>query len=194
MAEVEPIRDMKDVKAMYDQLLVSATPREAECFLIGCNLALRASDLLSLRWDQVETDHVIITEGKTGKKKQFPITQIVRKSLNRLAAFYAKTKFKPSHLFQSDCNRNFHEDKPICIQWLSKKIKEASRILELPYNVNTHSMRKTFGYHAYEAGADIHYLQALFNHSHSRITLRYIGVTKTSVEKMYHDHAIDIFK
>lgn len=194
MAEVEPIRSMKDVRAMYEQLLVSATPREAECFLIGCNLALRASDLLSLRWDQVTGSHVNIVEGKTGKKKQFPITPIVREAMDRLAAFYEITKFKPSHLFQSDCNRNFHEDKPICIQWLSKKIKEASRILELPYNVNTHSMRKTFGYHAYESGADIHYLQALFNHSHSYVTLRYIGVTKTSVQKMYVDHAIDIFK
>lgn len=36
--EVEPIRSMADVKRMYKQLLIGSTAREAECWIIGCNL------------------------------------------------------------------------------------------------------------------------------------------------------------
>lgn len=77
-------------------------------------------------------------------------------------------------------------------EWLSVCFKRASRELGFDFNVNTHSMRKTFGYHAYEGGADIHYLQALFNHSNSHVTLRYIGVTKPSIRQMYFDNTMDI--
>lgn len=190
--EVEPVRRMEDVRAMYQQLLVTATPREAECWLIGCNLALRAGDLLSLRWDQVQGDHVNIIEQKTGKRKQFPVTQVVRKALDRLADFYRSINFSPTYVFQSNANVNYHRDNPLRIQWLGVKLKEAAREIGLTVNINTHSMRKTYGYHAYENGADIYYLQALFNHANQKTTLRYIGITKTAIEKMYHDHGIEM--
>ncbi len=197
--EVEPIRKMSDVKRMYNQLMKDATPREAECFLIGCNLALRAGDLLKLRFDQLTGTHVDIIEQKTKKRKQFPITPKVHEAVERLRAYYAEGGFykskpgwKPTYLFQSTSARTYHLCQPICIQWLSVQYKAAAKAIGIKVNINTHSMRKTYGYHAYENGADIHYLQALFNHYSSRITLKYIGVTKTEIEKMYHTHALEI--
>lgn len=183
---------MSDVRAMYQQLHKTATPREAECWLIGCNLALRAGDLLSLKWSQINGDYVNIVEQKTGKRKQFPVTPVVRSALNRLKAYYESIDFYPEHVFQSNAPVNFHRNNPLRIQWLGVKFKEAARIIGLKVNINTHSMRKTYGYHAYEAGADIHYLQALFNHADSKTTLRYIGITKSAVERMYFDHGIEM--
>lgn len=197
--EVEPIRKMSDVKRMYSQLLINATPREAECFLIGCNLALRAGDLLKLRFDQLTDTHVTIIEQKTKKRKEFPVTQLVRDAVERLKTYYAeggfyksKPDWRPTYLFQSTSARTYHLCQPICIQWLGLRFKEAAKDLGFRVNINTHSMRKTYGYHAYENGADIHYLQAMFNHYHSRVTLKYIGVTKTEIEKMYYTHALEI--
>lgn len=88
--EVEPIRDMKDVKRMYDWLNENITPREAECFLIGCNVALRASDLLRLRFDQFgkNAEFIDLNEKKTGKFKRIPITPVVRQAVDRLRAYY----------------------------------------------------------------------------------------------------------
>lgn len=190
---------MSDVKRMYSQLLINATPREAECFLIGCNLALRAGDLLKLRFDQLTDTHVTIIEQKTKKRKEFPVTKMVRDAVERLRIYYAeggfyksKTDWKPTYLFQSTSARTYHLCQPICIQWLGLRYKEAAKDLGFKVNINTHSMRKTYGYHAYENGADIHYLQAMFNHYHSRVTLKYIGVTKTEIEKMYYTHALEI--
>lgn len=177
---------------MYNWLNENFTPREAECFLIGCNLALRAGDLLRLRFDQMSDTHVDIVEQKTKKKKRFPITQVVRDAVKRLQDYYDSKGFKPTFLFQSTSNRTKSMCQPVCIQWLGKGLKKGAKALELGYNVNTHSMRKTWGYHAYERGEDIHYIQALFNHATSKVTLRYIGVTKTALEKMYHDNALEI--
>lgn len=199
--EVEPIRDLADVKRMYNWLNDNITPREAECFLIGCNVALRASDLLRLRFDQFDNDaqFIDLNEKKTGKFKRIPITKIVRDAVERLKVYYASRsfyvtkKFEPVYLFQSTSHRAYHLCQPICIQWLSECLKRAAQELTLGVNINTHSMRKTWGYQAYERGEDILYIQALFNHSNQRVTLNYIGVTRSTIEQMYRDNSIEFF-
>ncbi len=200
MAEVEPIRKKEDINRMYNYLKEYNTPREAECFLIGCNIALRAGDLLQLKFEQFEGGQkkVVINEQKTGKRKEIPVTPPVRAAVARLRDYYTSAKpykskeFDPVYLFQSTSRRAYHLCQPICIQWLGLNFKKASRALELGYNVNTHSMRKSFGYHAYEGGADIHYLQALFNHESPKTTLQYIGITKSTVQQLYFDNALEI--
>ncbi len=52
-------------------------------------------------------------------------------------------------------------------------------------NFGTHSLRKTFGYHFYQKTKDVVTLQEIFNHSHSSVTLRYIGVNRQLVNKAY---------
>jgi len=196
--EVEPIRKMVDVKRFYNWLNDNCTPREAECFLIGCNVALRAGDLLQLKFSDMEGDFIELNEQKTGKFKRIPMTQVVLDSVKRLKDyyssrnFYVSKKFNSVYLFQSTGSRAFHLCQPICIQWLSFRFKQAAKALELGYNVNTHSMRKTWGYNAYESGQDIHYIQALFNHSTTRITLNYIGITRSAIEQMYRDNSLKI--
>lgn len=197
--EVEPIRSMVDVKRMYNWLNENCTPREAECFLIGCNIALRAGDLLSLKFSDMNGDFISLSEQKTGKFKRIPMTPEVKDAVERLKIYYASKPFYvnkvfvPVYLFQSTSNRAFHLCQPIRIQWLSTCFKRAAKALEFDFNCNTHSMRKTWGYNAYESGQDIHYIQALFNHSTTRITLNYIGITRSTVEQMYRDNSLKIF-
>ena len=198
--EVEPIRTEEGRKQIYDWMLENRSPREAECFIIGCNVGLRAGDLLTLRFDQIEQGQtkVVINEQKTGKRKEFPITPIVRKAVARLRDYYDSFKpykakdFNPVYLFQSTSRRAFHLCQPICIQWLGLSFKDCQRELELDFNINTHSMRKTWGYNAYTNGADLNYLQAALNHKYQYHTLRYIGITKTTINQLYLDHTLDI--
>lgn len=196
--EVEPIRNMADVKRFYDWINQNYTPREAECFLIGCNLALRAGDLLKLRFDQMNGEFVELREQKTNKYKKIPLTPVIHAAVKRLRDYYDNTKFYKTkelyaeYLFQSTCHRSYHVNQPVCIQHLSVVFKRASKELGFNYNVNTHSMRKTWGYHAYENGQDIAYIQALFNHAHQRVTLNYIGVTRSAIQNMYRENAIDL--
>jgi len=72
--EVEPVRDMKDVKRAYDWFNENKTPKEAELFYIGCNVALRAGDLLQLKFSDFDKgDFIDLNEKKTGKFKRIPI-------------------------------------------------------------------------------------------------------------------------
>ncbi len=49
MAKVQPIRDLKRIKAIKNMLKGSGTPRNYLLFTLGINFALRISDLLKLR-------------------------------------------------------------------------------------------------------------------------------------------------
>lgn len=52
-------------------------------------------------------------------------------------------------------------------------------------NIGTHTLRKTFAYHAYKSGIDITLIQRLLNHSSTSITLRYIGITRDQLDDVY---------
>lgn len=50
-----------------------------------------------------------------------------------------------------------------------------------------HTLRKSFGYHAYNNGYDITLIQKLFNHSSPAVTLRYIGITQDEIQDLFHN-------
>ena len=76
MAATEPIRDKKHLHAMANYFLQRGQLRNYVLFALGVYTALRISDLLKLRWDDVYDEkadtfqtHITLTEQKTGKIK-----------------------------------------------------------------------------------------------------------------------------
>ena len=53
---------------------------------------------------------------------------------------------------------------------------------DIPEGISTHTMRKTFGYWHYKQFKDVAELQMIFNHSHPKVTLTYIGILEEEVE------------
>jgi integrase len=51
--------------------------------------------------------------------------------------------------------------------------------------VGTHTLRKTFGYHAYAAGVDLAIIQQILNHSSPGTTLAYIGIRREDRDAVY---------
>jgi integrase len=47
-----------------------------------------------------------------------------------------------------------------------------------------HTLRKTFGFHAYKGSTDIVLLQQIFNHSSPSVTLRYIGIIQDDIDNV----------
>ena len=66
-----------------------------------------------------------------------------------------------------------------------KIINAAAREIGIKETIGTHTLRKTFGYHAYKSGIAIEVLQKLFDHSTPGITLRYIGITQDDLDDVY---------
>ena len=62
-------------------------------------------------------------------------------------------------------------------------MNHAAHLVGIENSVGTHTLRKTFGYWFYQASGNLAYLQDLFNHSSSQITIRYIDLQDDEIEK-----------
>ena len=75
MELVEPIRNKKQIDAMK-KYLKGQNMRDYLLFVLGINSGLRISDLLKLKVEEVlDRDRISIREQKTGKGKDFPLSE-----------------------------------------------------------------------------------------------------------------------
>lgn len=175
---VEPIRDIKKLNKMKDYLLKS-NERDYLMFVIGINSGLRIGDLLSLTIDDVAgKDYITIREEKTDKIKRFALSDACKKAIKDYLKNSGQTE---GFLFKSRKG-----DKAISTVQAWRIINDAAAFAKIGENIGTHTMRKTFGYHALRKGIDIAYIMECLNHSSAAITKRYIGITQDELnDKVY---------
>jgi len=183
MKTVDPIKDIKKIKKLQALLQKHGTLKQYAFVKVGLNTGLRVSDIISLKWcDLEENDNFIyidLKEKKTGKSKRIKINGDVRNCLNELR------DQNPSEVwvFQSESNNNRGE------HWTRQTpynfLNEYGKLAGIKTKIGTHTLRKTFGYHNYKRGIDLSYLQKIFNHSTPRITLDYIGITQEEIDEIY---------
>ena len=90
---------------------------------------------------------------------------------------------------------------PIDEDSYGKIIRRCQKDLNLPYKIGTHTLRKTFGYRMFRQyqksggeGFALARLQQIFQHSSSKTTLAYIGISDDECRKMIESYycGIDI--
>jgi len=180
MEYVEPIREKKQIEA-FKKILKSGNIRDYVFFTIGVNSGLRISDLLTLKVGDVYDgkkikDRITVREQKTGKIKNFPISDTVAKSLRD---YEISNKSLEDPLFPSQKG-----GRPISRIQAYRILNSAAQGLNLK-KIGTHTLRKTFGYHAYLSGVDISRIMELLNHSSQKETLRYIGINQDELDEIY---------
>lgn len=161
---VEPIRDKEKIKLIHDELQ-KKNPRDALLFSFGIYTGLRISDILKFKIKDVVGNSYNIREKKTKKQKIYDFNSHLKKEIDK----YIENKNPNEYLFKSRENNN----KPISRQRAYQIIKKVCNDNQI-YNIGTHTLRKTFGYHAYKEKKDVALLMDIFNHSNESITLRYI--------------------
>lgn len=177
MEVVEPIRNKKQIDALK-KYLRGQNFRDYLLFVLGINSGLRISDLLKLNVvDVLDKDRISIREQKTGKAKDFPLSDACKKAINE---YLKSTGLKSGWLFASRKG-----DQPITRVQAYRILNEAAERVGIKEAVGTHTLRKTFGYHAYQSGVDITRIQKLLNHSAPSVTLAYIGITKEELDNVY---------
>lgn len=182
MEYVEPIRDKKQLENMK-RYLKERNLRDWLLFILGINSGLRISDLLRLTVEDVKgKDRITIREEKTGKAKDFPLSDNCKKAVNE---YLKTTGLSEGVLFPSRKKAGSKETGAISRQQAYEAINSAARAVGIKDAIGTHTLRKTFGYHAYKAGNDITRIQQLLNHSAPSVTLRYIGITKDELDSVY---------
>lgn len=179
MKEVHAVKNIDTVKLISHLLEKRQSKQMADIWNIGLNLALRISDLLSIKFDDINDGRLLITETKTNKQASIKLNV---KALDLI--FKIKHAF-PHHvyLFQSYRNQQAKNSnpKPISRRAVSKAFAEVGE--ELGISLGTHSMRKTRGYHLYQNTKDLGRVMKMLRHSSEAVTLRYIGITQEDVDR-----------
>ncbi|AST90381.1 site-specific integrase [Sutcliffiella cohnii] len=171
MKYVEAIKKIEDIQAIK-QFLKDQSLRDYLLFVMGINTGLRISELLCLRWEDV-----LDNDGDVKEFLQLPnlppiyLNQQVQISISE----YLNNELpnQDHFIFQSKKLSG-----PISRQQAYRIINSAAKEVGIPDKIGTHTLRKTYGYHAFNKGIAISLLQKIFNHTSSSETLRYLGITK----------------
>ena len=194
MKTTQPVRDiveLKKIKKYYRE--VKPNKRNFLLIICGLNTALRISDILKLRWKDVYNEnllsfksHIDVKEQKTGKKTTVFINNNLKEAL---ASFLKDIIAKKGKL--CDVMEQFiflgqkSTDKPISSIQAFRIISEAAKKCLLSHKVSCHSLRKTFGYHAWKKGVSPALLTSIYNHSSYKITTRYLGIEQDDRDEVF---------
>jgi integrase len=171
---VEPIRDRKKIAQIKNQLRGQHRYRDLLLFIVG---ALRISDLLSLRVEhfldenQNSRRRFWIKEQKRGKRQEVVINGSIREALDEYLGVYPKIVRDLDNFIFFNTKAN-HFKKPIKRGQAWKTITTICRDVGLSGNFGTHSLRKTWGYHARMQGVDLALIMHKLNHESIAYTKR----------------------
>ncbi len=190
MSTTQPIRSKQllyDFKNYY--LTEQPNSRNYTLILIGLNTALRINDILHLTWGDVYCTehsrfytHLLITEKKTEKETRILINRELQKTLQS----YRKTQ--PSiadtdYLFPSPRKTGL----PLSRYQAYRIVRKAAEAVGIEDVIRCHSLRKTFGYHAWKMGTPPALLMEIYNHSSFQITKHYLGIEQDDKDAIFRD-------
>lgn len=175
MEYVNPIRDIEKINEIKG-ILRKSSLRDLLLFVLGINTGIAVQDLLNLTvkdvWDGSKVKEFLYIEGeKLGEDKSFYLNSNVGEAIQD---YLASIDWElDDYLFKSKKN-----NLPISRQQAYRIINHAAKEVGIPENVGTQTLRKTFGYHAYQKGVAISIIKSVFNHHSTSETLKYLGIDK----------------
>ena len=137
---------------------------------------LRMSELLSLRWEDLDANRgVIYVRDAKGKKDR--ITLLSRVAYEYLIHY--KETYKPETWLFEGPDKGQYSSRSV-----NHIIKRAARNAGIKKRISAHTLRHSFATHMLESGTDLRYIQTLLGHESSKTTERYAHVTKRGFEKL----------
>jgi integrase len=185
MKVTQPIRDKNQVCALTAYYQNKGEPRNCLLIIICIYTALRISDILRLTWGDVYDftakrirTSITLTEKKTGKTKIIALNAKIIHALERYIKEAGAEQAKPLFI-------NKQTGKAISRVQAFRIIREAADAADIPEHVSCHSLRKTFGYHAWKNGVSLAVIMEIYNHSSFAVTRRYLGVSQDDKNEVY---------
>lgn len=184
---VEPIRNRKKIAQIKNLLRGKKRYRDLLLFVVGVNSALRISDLLQLRINHFLDEQgkvkqrFWIKEQKRGKRHEVVVNASIREALDEyLLAFPVIGVDRNNFVFFN--SKAYDHSESIKRGQVWKFITSISREVGLSGNFGTHSLRKTWGYHARMQGVDLALIMHKLNHESITYTKRYLGITDDELQ------------
>lgn len=189
MSTTKPIKNLTELERLKNYYLKQAPNlRNFTLISIGLNTALRISDIRLLKWKDVFDfstmqfrEHIVLTEQKTKKVNSIAINHNLRQALS----FYQESLsgiLPDSYLFTGNGRTS-----PISRSQAFRIIRKAAEKVNLTEPVSCHSLRKTFGYHAWRTGIAPVIIMNIYNHSSFQITKRYLGIDQDDKDDVFRN-------
>ena len=162
-----------------------------EVFIFECYTGLRISDILTLKWENISNDAIILRMRKTDKRLSIPLQKDVRQILAKRRALAQQTHPRDishdfvfgylQHLSPSAATDGQMTARAIgtATTVINKHLKAIARLADIGKNLSTHVARHTFATMLLTNGNDLPVIQELLGHHDVRITQIYAKVIST---------------
>ena len=188
MGTAQPIRKKEALKEFIDYYkTVKPVPRNYALITLGLHTALRISDILNLKWEDLYDfnnecyrTHLCIREKKTGKRATIALNHHVLEAFEPFRKM-RKNAAPDDYIF----TKNTSYKSPLSRSQAFRIIKRAAEDVLNDQHISCHSMRKTFGYQAWKKGIPPVLLMDIYNHSSYRMTQRYLGIEQDDRDSVF---------
>ena len=153
--------------------------RDRTLILLAYRHGLRVSELVSLRWDQVDLKqgHLHVTRLKNGTPSTHPIRGPEIRALRRLKREYPDTPY----LFVTERRG------PLTASTVRKLVARAGREAGIPFAVHPHMLRHALGYKLANDGHDTRAIQHYLGHKNIQHTVRYTELSANRFKDFWKD-------
>ena len=172
-------------EAEVERLLTAANSnrwghRDATMILVGYRHGLRVSELVDLRWDQVDfgTATLHVRRIKQGSPSTHPILGDEMRGLRRL-----KREQDPKSPFVFTSERGA----PFTTAGFARMVERAGTAARLGFKAHPHMLRHACGYALANNGHDTRALQAYLGHRNIQHTVRYTELSPTRFKDFWRD-------
>lgn len=180
----EPIRDKRKLQILLSYLK-NQSERNYMMAITQLNTALRASDIVDLKVKSFIQrngkfrNYIVIKEKKTKKDQHVAINSALKKELTNYIQNNGFTY--DDYLFPGKSGQS----QPLSLTQLHRIYQKAAKDLNLEC-FNSHSLRKTWGFSAYDKTKDIALVMQVYGHTSVTHTFRYIGLEQKQKDKLYN--------
>ena len=153
--------------------------RDATMILIAYRHGLRASELCSLRWDQVDLVHgrLHVNRLKNGMPSVHPLTGTELRALRRLQ----REQEPGRYVFMSE------RGAPMTGVGFRRMLSRLGQAAQTPFTIHPHMLRHSTGFKLANQGVDTRSLQHYLGHKNIQHTVRYTELSPERFRDFWKD-------
>jgi len=153
--------------------------RDATAILMAYRHGLRSSELVSLRWDDVDfrTSRLYVRRAKGGETAVHPIGGKELRALRRLQ----RESERSTYIFVSE------RGAPLSVAGYQRMVARAGDAAGFPFLIHSHMLRHSCGYKLANDGHDTRVIQGYIGHRSIVSTQRYTALAPDRFKNFWND-------
>lgn len=173
-----------EIDALFDSLDQSSKMylRDKAILELLYATGIRASELISLKIERIDFNHMIIkVYGKGNKERIVPFNESTKSSLQEYIRHFKKFIDENGSLWLN------YRYEPLTVRGLRHVLDMMVKRSAQNFDLHPHKLRHSFATHLLNNGADIRAVQELLGHESLQTTQKYTHISKEQLRKTYLD-------